>query len=389
MKRLKLKEALGLISAKSSPAISIYLGTNVSGRDSHRTLADNLHKLYQSTEAVIKQKYQGKVARPLLDGLKQALRSIRLRRSRGGIALFHSEGFTGLLKLPTPVKDLTVTADSFHLKPVLKASQLRRSFYLLAFESDSGHFYKVSADKITKLESANVLSSYAHGTIGESPPSAKSRIRGTDNLEMSLEDLNRKLELHCSLERLPLLLAGSVYHQNLFRSMSAYPYIVEGGMSGDISQHNQRSLWYMSSIFMEQYFAAFDDQVLKRFEQAEMKGHTTSRLGIIASAAVRGNVKHLLIAEDRHIWGRFDRSTGKLRLVTEHDKAGTDDVLDDIAEVTLLKQGEVTVLPSILMPEGQPIAAILKGAAHMNFARQEITGYLPAPILSHSIRVAA
>ena len=342
MKRLSLKEAMSLVSASPSPAVSIYLATDLQGRDSSQILALNLRRLYEKVEKKIRHHFGLRGNRVLLD-LQRALSNLKVEKARGGLAIFYSEGFSGILKIPTPIQDLAVAADSFHLKPVMKANQLRQCFFLLGFADHTVNLYKVSANHITRLDSTSY-----------SPR----------NRESWLEHLNRKIDMHVSLERLPLLLAGSSFHQEEFRSTCTYPYIVEGAMSGDISRHSEKNLMNISSLFMEGYFTSKQSAAIQAFEHAEKRGETSQELETIAKAAISGNVRHLFIAEDRHIWGRLDRKTGRIKLGNTKESVAHDDILDDLAEETIRNLGQVTVLPSILMPDGQPVGAILKNQPH-------------------------
>ncbi len=376
MKKLRLAEAMKLVAARTSPAVSIYVGTDVQGKDSQKTISEKLHRLYRSVEATITKRFGEFSSLSLLYGLKQALRNIRPKRARGGIAIYHSEGFTGVLHLPTPVSDLAVAADSFHLKPVLIANQIRRSFYLLLFSNKEARFYKVTADKMTELERTKYFT--YRQPFFDDPPAAGFKTGSFSDMDSWTSNLKRKIDLHCSMERLPLLLAGSSYHQNAFRSSFRYPFVVEGEMTGDFSQLSQQKLFNKSSLFMENYFSMYQERAIQLFEEAEQRGQTSNRIEIVAKAAAQGNVQHLFIAEDRHLWGHLDRDSGDITLQRSHEQQCYDDILDDLAELTLQMKGEVTVLPSVLMPDGKPIGAIFKRTPNVKAMAKKLHSYRPS-----------
>jgi hypothetical protein len=59
------------------------------------------------------------------------------------------------------------------------------------------------------------------------------------------------------------------------------------------------------------------------------------------------------------VWGSFDFESGRIRTVEERE-ALNDDVLDDLAQAVLLRDGEVVTLPLEEMPEGASAAAVLR-----------------------------
>jgi len=124
MKDLTISDAMKLVRSETAPAISIYLGTNVNDRDSHSKIRTNLQRLYKTAESLVVRTYDARARERLLQPLKKALANLKLSRSKGGVAIYHSETFTGIVRLPTAVADLAVAADSFHLKPVLRCAQI-------------------------------------------------------------------------------------------------------------------------------------------------------------------------------------------------------------------------------------------------------------------------
>jgi hypothetical protein len=74
---------------------------------------------------------------------------------------------------------------------------------------------------------------------------------------------------------------------------------------------------------------------------------------------VQGRIRRLLLGEGRQVWGSFDFESGQIQTVEERE-ALSDDVLDDLAQAVLLRDGEVVTLPPEEMPEGTSAAALLR-----------------------------
>lgn len=364
MKEMTVNEALKLVKAKSEPAISLYVGTNVSERDGPGKIRGNLQRLYKTAEALVSRTHDARKRDRLLGPLKRALAALRLSRAKGGVAIYHTESFTGVVKIPTAVADLVVAADSFHLKPVLRAAQLRRTYYVLAFRKKYADLILVTADETKKVERIELHFINERPTGGEVPSrrwlKEGLKVRRQKDLRIAMETLNRQLESYLHGDRSPLLLAGPHHLQEAFRDSCSYQHLLERGMVGHIEDIDIKALGQLSTTIMEPYFAEIDMQALANFRKADAAGLGSTSLRQIAESAARGQVQSLLIAEDRQVWGHLDRENGTIRVVEHRSDATADDLLDDIAEIVLLKGGKVTVLPSSEMPSKQPIAAVMR-----------------------------
>jgi hypothetical protein len=364
MKDLTISDAMKLVRSETAPAISIYLGTNVNDRDSHSKIRTNLQRLYKTAESLVVRTYDARARERLLQPLKKALANLKLSRSKGGVAIYHSETFTGIVRLPTAVADLAVAADSFHLKPVLRCAQIRRSYYILAIRKKYADLLRVTADG-TRMVERVVINLKGERPMSDDDGSKRwlkdgIKIRRQEGVKEAMVTLHRKLDPYLLNDRLPLLLAGAPHYQDAFRAKSTYVNLIDRSLVGPIDELDMHAIAALSEGIMEQYFSAFDAQALVSFHRSKASGLASTNLKAIAKAAARGQVQSLLIAADRNVWGQIDRDTGNVRILDQRTDATADDLLDDIAELTLLKGGRVTVLPTTQMPEGGTIGAVLR-----------------------------
>lgn len=364
MKMMTVREAAQLAKAQTTPAISLYLTTDVADKDSSNKLRLNLQRLYRTAETLIARTYDANKRERLLESLKKALSRLGLRRAKGGIGIYHSENFTGLVRLPTVTTDLVVAAESFHIKPVLRCVQARRSYYLLALRKRRVELLLVTADGTVEVARVPLMMPKER----ELPTGRGNKHWLLDGVRMrrqrdfldAMEQVNQQLSSSWAGQRLPLLLAGPHYLQEAFRDTCQYIHLLERGISSYIEDLDTEALTNLSVASMEHYFAELDQRSVMIFAKAEASGLGTTNLQEIAKAAARGQIQSLLIAEDRHIWGHLDRDTGCVEVLEQRGEANADDLLDDLAELTLNKGGSVTVLPSIRMPKNQLIAAVLR-----------------------------
>lgn len=106
--------------------------------------------------------------------------------------------------------------------------------------------------------------------------------------------------------------------------------------------------------------AWFEDCLIEEWQLWEKQGQIKSNLFQIARAAVRGDVRHLVVAEDRQIFGHIDESQGGLSLHPCDLNAYDDDVLDDLAQLVLRSGGQVSVKPQAEIPGARAALAFVR-----------------------------
>lgn len=363
MQEISVKEALSLVKKDRNPSVSIFLRTDYGGRDAGGTIRRNMKRLMRSVESMLIKAHDHGTAERLLGRLKSALSTFSPGRGRGGLAIYHSDDFTGYVRLATPVQDLAVAADSFHVKPVLKCVQLRQGYFFLALRKYHAELFLVSSDGLRRLSKVSMFPSVSLGEglvserLREKPGEQTGKRR---QVRDGIESLISQLEGHWTGKQIPMLLAGSAKYQRLFRDRSRYPYLLEQGIFAAVDHLEQAPLIDIANEFMEAHFARLAYQTVIRFRKARASGLTSVHLAEVAQAVVAGQVEDLIVAEDRYLWGRLDRITGKVGLMHDQPDGKSDDLLDDLAELTLLHGGRVTVLPAVQMPEGKPVVAIFR-----------------------------
>jgi hypothetical protein len=106
--------------------------------------------------------------------------------------------------------------------------------------------------------------------------------------------------------------------------------------------------------------AWFEDCLLEEWQLWEKQGQIKSNLFQITRAATRGDVRHLVVAEDRHIFGHIDETQGGLSLHPCDLNAYDDDILDDLAQLVLRSGGQVSVRPQAEIPGARTALAFVR-----------------------------
>jgi len=380
MARSLVKDYLaGLLSAYDPPCLSLYQRT-------HRHHPENqqdpilFRNLVKKLEESLQKEFAAREAMPLLEPF-QSLDgdSDFWNNTLDGLAVFCASGFFRVLKLQRPVPDIAVVANSFHIKPLVRIFQSADRYQVLClnrkeirlFEGDRHALDEVepaagvprtSADAIgeERTEPHLTVASYGKGAGGPAMHhghgSRKDEV-GVDT-ERFFRVIDRAiLEHHSQPSGLPLMLAALPEHHALFRKISSNPFLMEMGVEANPDALSAEELREQAWQAFEPQFKARLDSLVEEFERARARDLGSDDIKVVARAALAGGVATMLVEAERHIPGRLDEETGKIRL-EELEHPEVDDLLDDLTELVLKKGGRVVVVPAERMPTRTGVAAI-------------------------------
>ena len=110
---------------------------------------------------------------------------------------------------------------------------------------------------------------------------------------------------------------------------------------------------------MEPQYRARLARLVEDYGTAKARQAADDDLAQVAAAAVAGRVGTLLVEDGRQVPGRLDAKTGGLRPGDLSDPE-VDDLLDDVAEAALRRDGQVVVVPADRMPTRTGLAAVFR-----------------------------
>jgi hypothetical protein len=110
---------------------------------------------------------------------------------------------------------------------------------------------------------------------------------------------------------------------------------------------------------MEPFYLKNIQELVDNFKDKKASLLGSQDLKQVSLAAVEGRVDTVLIDAEKMIPGRIDYTTGDIEFGNIKDPE-LDDILDDLAELVMRKNGQVVVLPKDKMPCKTGIAAIYR-----------------------------
>lgn len=375
--RDQLKE---LIRVEATPAVSIYMET-------HRTGAEVAAQPLRLRAAIERAKEMMTTGDSSGNDLLAPIEALVgdqdfWQHQADGLALFASQDFGRLYRLPARVPDLVVVGPTFHTKPLIEFLQAPERFWVLSVSQKEVRLWEGTASDLTPVDLSrvptslqealgtqvvsdrlNLRSSRGHG----SAPIFHGHGAGKDDTKQELEKFFRAVDAGVrellADEIGPIILAAVDYYHPIYRSVSKLENLADEGIVGNVTGWDEGRIHAAAWPIARKSVEGKIDKALDLWENSFGRGKTESDIGTIARLAVAGRIRLLLTEKGRVIWGRIDRTSGEIEIVRlGGDDPGGDtvDLLDELAEMTIQYGGRALVLPGSRMPMDTGIAAVLR-----------------------------
>lgn len=377
-----------MLKEQEGPCVSLYQPT-------HRHHPDNqqdpvrFRNLLKELEASLLQKFPAEQARDILQKFEPLAGDTEFWKHRtDALAILASSSTFHVFDLQRPVKELLVVAGSFHLKPLLRITQSADRYQILCIGRHEARLLEGNRDALDPVELTEVPSTIAEA-LGEELTDSHQTVAsygGTgggsnmgrhgepamhhghggkkDEVDIDMERFFRVvdrgiLEHHSRPSGLPLMLAALTEYHTPFRQISHNPHLMEEGIMSNpdaMSLEKMRTeAWQkVEPVYLKRLALLVDE-----YHEASSRLLGSDELRDIAVAAAEGRIATLLIEADRQMPGRIDPATGGIER-GELPDPDTDDMLDDLAEITLRMKGDVVIVPADRMPSSNGMAAIYR-----------------------------
>jgi hypothetical protein len=396
---LPSKEELRELAEQADDAfVSLYLPTHRKGKE---TIREDPIRLKNHLDEAEKRLLAAGLRRPAVEELLQPAQELVREGSfweqqSEGLAVFLAPGFFRTYSVPLSFADrLIVSRRRFHLKPLLPLTAGNGRFYFLALSQNQVRLFHATRDEVQEVDLGSVPRSLVEALALEDPerelqfhtsttPSAggvgstlpgHGQNQGNQRQAMfhgHSQDLDQKdfilrffhkvnngISGLLANEKAPLILAGVEYLLPLYREANSYPHLFEQGVSGNPDEKRPADLHQAVWPVIEPHFQEAQQAAFEKYYALQHNGLATTDLEKIIPAAHYGAVDTLFVALDQQQWGIYDAAENHLRLQDESTPEN-EDVMDAAAMHTFLNDGALFALPLEQMPDGHPLAAILR-----------------------------
>ena len=356
-----LKRKVDLISELTAQNEGLHFTAYVGGESSQGIDVD-LDNAVSEAEHLLSKELTSKELSSFLAPVKRLSKDqhILSEKRQGGWALFRSNKIFRLLRIPTSLKNVSVVANSFHIKPMLMWQQNKEENYILSLSTDEASLYESLYGELRLIDTLSLKNILDFG-------SGRNRSHEDIIREHNLFRIDGWMMERVRFSGRSLIVTGTEEQARSFTRLSEYPNLSYEFIPGTYRRHQESELKRAINNHLHEVRGEKKRKALKQFRRAERQGRVDFDIFSIARNAVNENVKRLYVAENMHIWGLLDRKSGALKVHSKQLNCMDDDLLDDISEVVLRSRAEVVVLPKQDMPMNSPIAAILKPTTQPKF----------------------
>jgi hypothetical protein len=304
-----------------------------------------------------------------LEPVENLKRDLRLMSSmQGNIAIFRTQNFFRVLRVPIEVGPCCVVASTFHIKPLLKWYQIDKEFLFLGFQKNSVCLYKGNQNSINLVDALVYPSSQISKDMSQKStrwvnPGNQARV---DEVVLCVADWLANSEM---LRGQRVFIAGSEFMKRAIAKKVKKLKLDKNLTWEEFETQNLSE--YVNQIrqkFSNESKLNLQTSIVE-FYQADDLQLGRQNIFQIAKAAVQGQIKKLIIAESIQIFGTLDKNTGSLTIHPAQLNHEDDDVLDDIAQQVIEKGGEVIVADIEDIPQRRPVLAILEKFRPDQFAK--------------------
>ncbi|MDI2099703.1 hypothetical protein [Ruicaihuangia caeni] len=376
-----------LTNHRDQPLVSMYLPSSPMPRET-----DNTRVLFRSTVDQAKRRLAASgVDKDVVEQIIAPLSELESdsefwRRQAHTLAVFAGAGVLRAFRLVNRLPERLSIGDRFDIGALLRATTFANAAYVLALTEGDVQLYGISREEPTRkleLDLPDDLHTVLEIAVNEGRFD-RQRAQGANGDRTEQQRFARIVQ-DAVLERvngseLPLILSASPKFESAYRSVNTYPHLLERSIEPNPESLTGADLTERARIVLDELHRQQLEEWRQRYEQYRDRDCATGDLGHVAKAAAAGAVEELMFDIEAVVEGWID-SDGALHVdegAGENAEVGEDaselmvtdagahggaprlSVLDDIACRVLRASGRVIAARAEDLPNGSPVAAMLR-----------------------------
>ena len=375
-----------LASQQGKWCVSLYMPTHRVGREQQQ---DPIRLKNLLAEAETKLLANG-LRRPKVQKLMRPAEELLWnddfwRHQSDGLAIFVSNDFRVVYRLPIEFKELLMITNNFHIKPLLPLLGRVGKFYVLAISLNNIRLFQGTADAISEIalnfptsmdkalwmdepekylnmHSGSVSTNEAKGGSGifHGHNAADDEKR---NILRFFQSVNEGVNTLIEDKTIPMILAGVDSLLSVYREANTYQNLLQDGVTGSPERENLNELHEHAWKIAKPIFEESQKKAFEKYQQlsGQQSALATNDLSTAVKAAKFGQMETLFVPLGVQKWGRYDTANNKVILASEPSPEN-EDLLDLAAAETILNSGQVFAVPREQLPGTGDLAAILRYA---------------------------
>lgn len=375
-----------LIAEQGKWCVSLYMPTHRVGREQQQNPIRLKNLLAEAETKLLATGLRRTEVQKLMQPAEELLWNRGFwQHQEDGLAIFLTNDFHKVYRLPVEFDELLMTGTSFHIKPLLPCLGRGINFYILALSLNNVRLFQGNADTLSELE-VNFPASMEEALWADDPEkhlnmhsasvslgdgkNSTGVFHGHHPEEEDKKNILRFFQavdqglsrlLDASQKNIPMVLAGVDYLLPIYREASSHHNLLEDGIEGNPDRVNPQELHEKAWPIVKPIFEESQKKAFEKYEQlhGQVSELATNDIKDAVKAATFGQVETLFVPIGSQKWGRYDAKKNKVYLDQE-SSAENEDLFDFAASQTLLNSGQVFAVPPEQMPGQGEIAAILR-----------------------------
>ncbi|RPI95168.1 MAG: hypothetical protein EHM40_04115 [Chloroflexi bacterium] len=375
-----------LIAQQGKWSVSVYIPTHRVGREQQQDPIRLKNLLAEAEAKLLANGLRRPEVEKLMRPAEELLWSADFwRHQSDGLAIFLSNDFSMIHRLPAEFEELLIIANSFHIKPLLPLLGRVGKFYVLALSLNNVRLFQATPDSMGEIELTfpnsmdealwmddpeKQLNLHSSSGSGSEAKGGAAIFHGHDpaddqknNILRFFQSVNEGLNVLIEEKTIPMILTGVDYLLPIYREASTYQNVLADSITGNPDRGNLSELHEQAWNIVRPLFEESQKKAFEKYEQlsGQQSAQATSDLSTAVKAARFGQVETLFVPLGVQIWGRYDAANNQVILDSQPGPEN-EDLLDLAATDTILNSGQVFAVPRQQLPGDGDLAAVLRYA---------------------------
>jgi hypothetical protein len=265
------------------------------------------------------------------------------------LAIFHHDGVTNLVPIPTRMQPRVVVSNSFHVKPIITAANEYIDGLLLHFNKSGASSYRINP--IGEF----LLDSYLPSKMlpKNDWPVKIERASLREFLEFLILEISRSTDNSTKILGITGAEFSELRSESFWKRTKLPVCFLDDSFKSAIPENAFSSMRLrLSHIINERHSQSVLDAL--KTNPASQEGLVLKDLGI---KILNKEINHLCVSLDDMHYGELDVKTGQTKVNEFQSNLTYDDLLDDLVELAIDNGIKVSVVPKKYLPIGKSFVA--------------------------------
>jgi len=360
----------------AGPFIAIYLNTAAVLNDLNRQRLE-FKQLVNEARTQLAQRFPSVSFQPFREQFERLIgdNDFWLQHTGPQTGLIANEEQVMIFDLQYPTDNQVIVNSMPAIRPILADRQHEFDFDLLALNEDSLMMYQQRQGNFTIVDLPSEAPATLQDTLGTEKRGGdlnfnSSPVHGANyhghNAKAEEREIDQKnyyqqvaqyMQDYSQTTQRPLILMGLPHNQSLFRQINKNPYLSEY-LSIPKSPKNLSlgAIQTATEAIQTKWHTQLADIMLDRYDKAQSKQLALSDPFGMIKPALSGRIEMLIVASSANVAGTLPST----EVLLDDPIAQPDNLIDDLVDVVMAKNGQVRIIPADKMPTNTGALALLR-----------------------------